>query len=98
MTVLYCYYTQVVLKTLIKDSQGHHYYLVEVIAHVLKHLKDIFHKYLETSPFRASTRRPLCCTDFDWIITVPAIWSCASKQMMKKAAQKVTVHEIAILY
>lgn len=86
-------YIQVKLKTLIQDDKGHQHYLVEVIAIILKCFKDKFHKYLELAPFRKD-ERPLLCTDFEWLITVPAIWSAASKQMMKMAAQKV-MHSIA---
>ena len=28
-------------------------------------------------------------TDFDWVVTVPAIWTAQGKQMMREAAYKV---------
>ena len=34
--------------------------------------------------------RPLEATDFDWVITVPAIWGARGKQMMREAGYKVT--------
>ena len=63
---------------------GEQYYLVEVIAFVLKHLKQCLRNKLR----RAA---PLLKTaDIHWVITVPAIWKQDRKQMMREAAYKVT--------
>ena len=36
------------------------------------------------------TVRPLKSTDFDWVITVPAIWDARGKRMMREAAYMVS--------
>ena len=59
------------------------YYLVEVIAFVLKHLRDKLNKYLSMKHCGATA------TDMDWAITVPAIWKPAAKQVMREAAYLV---------
>ena len=59
------------------------YYLVEVIAFVLKHLRDEMNQYLSMKHKGASA------TDMDWAITVPAIWKPAAKQVMREAAYLV---------
>lgn len=59
---------------------GEHFYLIEVIAFILKHLA----KKLENSLDRGSVK--LKKNDFEWVITVPAIWDVQSKRMMREAA------------
>ena len=39
--------------------------------------------------------RPLKTTDFDWVITVPAIWDARGKRMMREAAYLVSTISIA---
>lgn len=67
------------------DSAGNEYYLVEVIAFVLKHLKE---QFVERLGMMAGD--PLKTTDFEWVITVPAIWQAGGKQMMREAAYLVS--------
>ena len=66
-----------------KASNNNEYYLVEVIAHILKYLKDELIRILKLSNLDVSA------TDFDWVITVPAIWKAKGKQMMREAGYKV---------
>ena len=63
--------------------------MVEVIAFILKYLKDLLIEHL------SRTVRPLKTTDFDWVITVPAIWDARGKRMMKEAAYLVSTISIA---
>ena len=67
----------------VKSLSGEQYYLVEVIAFVLKHLK----KCLKDKLRRAAPR--LSITEIHWVITVPAIWNQDGKQMMREAAYRV---------
>ena len=67
----------------IKAKNGKEYYLVEVIAHIIKYLKDQLILKLQWSGYK------LEATDFDWVITVPAIWRARGKQMMREAGYKV---------
>ena len=69
----------------IRAKNGKEYYLIDVIAQILKHLKiELIENHLQ--------RRGhfLEATDFDWVITVPAIWRARGKQMMREAGYKVT--------
>ena len=70
-------------KMKVKAKNGKEYYLVEVIAHMLKYLKEQLIKVLH----RANNQ--LEATDIDWVITVPAIWKARGKQMMREAGYKV---------
>ena len=56
---------------------------MEVIAHILKYLKEILINKMKRSDW------DLEATDFDWVITVPAIWRARGKQMMREAGYKV---------
>ena len=56
---------------------------MEVIAHILKYLKEILINKMKRSDW------DLQATDFDWVITVPAIWRARGKQMMREAGYKV---------
>ncbi|XP_011410276.1 PREDICTED: heat shock 70 kDa protein 12A-like [Amphimedon queenslandica] len=66
--------------TPVESLSGEQYYLVEVIAFILKYMKDLLIDHL------SRTVRPLKTTDFDWVITVPAIWDARGKRMMREAA------------
>ena len=59
------------------------FYLVEVIAFILKYLGDTLIDHL------SQTIKPLKTTDFDWVITVPSIWDARGKRMMREAAYLV---------
>ena len=67
----------------IKSSNGRDFYLVEVIAFFLKHLKQLFEFHLKQA------ESLLKGSDFDWVITVPAIWRARGKRMMREAAYMV---------
>ena len=67
----------------VKASNNKEYYLVEVIAHILKYLKDELIRILNLSNLDVTA------TDFDWVITVPAIWKAKGKQMMREAGYEV---------
>ena len=69
----------------VKASNGTEYYLVDVIAQILKHMKTELINSLQHAG------HPHEATDFDWVITVPAIWKARGKQMMREAGYKVTV-------
>ena len=59
------------------------YYLVDVVAFILKYLKDQLYEALG----RAGVNMKHVL--FDWVVTVPAIWDIDGKQMMREAAYKV---------
>ena len=67
----------------ITASNGTECYLVEVIAFVLRYLKDQLNDHLEQSG------SDLRVADFDWVITLPAIWKSRGKRMMREAAYLV---------
>lgn len=69
----------------IKAKNGKEYYLVDVIAQILKYLKiELIQHSLQYAD------HPLEATEFQWVITVPAIWRTGGKQMMRIAGYKVT--------
>ena len=70
----------------INAKNGVEYYLVDVIAQILKYLKN---ELIENLPQNQGRGRRLEATDFDWVITVPAIWRSRGKQMMREAGYKV---------
>ncbi|XP_019859370.1 PREDICTED: heat shock 70 kDa protein 12A-like [Amphimedon queenslandica] len=55
-------------------------YLVEVIAFILQYLKK------ELSNHLVQSGSGVQISDFDWVITVPAIWQSRGKRMMREAA------------
>ena len=57
--------------------------VVEVFAHSLKYIKDSFIMKERISNFEKSGWKVY------WILTVPAVWSTAAKQTMRRAASKV---------
>jgi len=68
----------------IRAQNGREYYLVDVIAQILKYLKiELIDNHLKRGG------HSLEATDFDWVITVPAIWRARGKQMMREAGYKV---------
>ena len=70
-------------ETTIQATNGTEYYLVDVIAQILKYLKIELIEHLQCGG------HPLEATDFDWVITVPAIWKARGKQMMREAGYMV---------
>lgn len=81
----YCPLQNVNREIKIPAKNGKEYHLVDVIAQILKYLKiELIEKHLRRGG------HPLEATDFDWVITVPAIWRARGKQMMREAGYKVT--------
>ena len=56
---------------------------MDVVAFILKYLKDQLYEVLGKSDLDMSR------VQFDWVVTVPAIWDIRGKQMMREAAYKV---------
>ena len=73
------------MKMTIKANNGVEYYLMDVLAQVLKYLKN---ELIVNTLQRAGYN--LEATDFDWVIAVPATWGDRGKQMMRQAGHKVT--------
>jgi len=59
------------------------FYLVDVVALILKYLRDRLYDCLCKGGHNTSK------IQFDWVVTVPAIWDIRGKQMMREAAYKV---------
>ena len=66
-------------------NSNEQYYLVDVVAFILKYLKD---QLYDTLGKILDVSRTI---QFDWVVTVPAIWDIRGKQMMREAAYKVTL-------
>lgn len=67
-----------------KAMNGESFYLVDVIAHIIKYLKEEFlHRHLLRGGHSFRIK------DFQWVITVPAIWRAGGKQLMREAGYKV---------
>ena len=62
------------------DTRCH---LVEVVAFILQYLKQ------ELSNHLLQSGSGVQISDFDWVITVPAIWQSRGKRMMREAAYQV---------
>ena len=68
----------------IAAMNGQCFYLVDVIGHILRYLKEEFLlRHLQRGG------HSFCISDFDWVITVPAIWKARGKQLMREAGYKV---------
>lgn len=78
--------------SVVESFTGGSYYLVEVIAFILKYWKSSLLDALK------HTLSPPQSTDFDWIITVPAIWKARAKRLMREAAYKVIDMKICSTY
>ena len=65
-----------------QSDNGTEYYIVDVIAHILH--------WIKTELLKAEIGKAMVATDFDWVLTVPAIWRARGKQMMREASYKVT--------
>ena len=64
---------------------GKEFFLVDVIAHILHHLKC---RLLEV--LRDFGYKELKASDINWVITVPAIWKPRGKKMMREAGYMVS--------
>ena len=70
---------------------GKQFFLVDVIAHILHHLKNRLLTELRDFGYG------LKASDFDWVITVPAIWKSKGKKMMREAGYMVSLNLILLL-
>lgn len=71
---------------IVEASNGKKFFIVDVIAQILQFLKEEFIvSYLQRAGHQLSV------LDFNWVITVPAIWRARGKQMMREAGYKVGI-------
>ncbi|XP_011406536.1 PREDICTED: heat shock 70 kDa protein 12A-like [Amphimedon queenslandica] len=63
--------------TQVHSFTGGSYYLIEVIAFILTNLKETL-----VTHFKGQYKS----TNFDWVITVPAVWKARARRMMREAA------------
>ena len=70
-------------RTPVCAANGHELPIRTVFAHVLRHFKEM--------ALRECTSRSdnIDESEFEWVITVPAIWKGGAKQMMREAAYEV---------
>ena len=64
-------------------NSNEQYYLVDVVAFILKYLKDQLYEAI------GKCGLDMKHVQFNWVVTVPAIWNICGKQMMREAAYKV---------
>ena len=66
---------------------------ITVFSLSMKYLKD---EAVET--IRGATKdKHFSAEDFQWVLTVPAIWTAAAKQFMREAAYQVTKSHFLII-
>ena len=71
----------------VRSLNGKDLPLVEVIAQILGYLKrELLDNNLRRAGYNFSAE------EFDWVVTVPAIWLASGKQMMREAAKMVSQH------
>ena len=71
---------------MVRDETGRPFLALDVFAMSLKYLVDDMMKIVNQR-----LAGELRTTDINWVLTVPAIWSDASKQFMREAALKVNI-------
>ena len=77
------------LETTIKSSDGVEYYLIEVIATILRKVKE------KLEHFFKHREGGYKIEDFHWLLTVPALWGIRARDMMREAAYLViTLHTV----
>lgn len=77
----------------VEALNGKEFLLVDVIAHILCHLKnELLVRHLQRGGHHFTV------TDFEWVITVPAIWKARGKQMMREAGYKVAAKSTIWMY
>ena len=69
----------------ISALNGQQFFLVDVVAHILHHLKCQL-----LTEVRDFGYEELRASDFDWVITVPAIWKSKGRKMMLEAGYMVS--------
>ena len=70
----------------IRANNGKEYYLMDVLAQVLKYLKN---ELIVNTLQRAG--HDLKATDFNWVIAVPPTCGARGKKMMREAGHKVNL-------
>ena len=73
-----------------RSDNGTEFYIVDVIAHILLWIKNELLKKTERG-------KAMVATDFDWVLTVPAIWRARGKQMMREASYKVIITQFIVV-
>ena len=74
----------------LKADDGSEWFLIEIIALILQYLKDELENHLSKCEYVSpQTGKHLKATNFDWVITVPAIWQARGKGMMREAGNMV---------
>ena len=72
------------MKMKIRANNGTEYYFMDVLAQVIKYLKnELIVNTLQRAGYDLET------TNFDWVIAVPATCGDKGKQMMRQAGHKV---------
>ena len=64
---------------------GKQFFLVDVIAHILHHLKCQL-----LTEVRDFGYKELRASDINWVITVPAFWKPTGREMMREAGYMVS--------
>ncbi|KAK3101654.1 hypothetical protein FSP39_005241 [Pinctada imbricata] len=84
-------------ETVIKDMEDREFPLLDLMGMAYKNLIDHFLKQLDEKSLLEGITPS---TDIQWVITVPAIWTDASKQFTKLAAVKagLSEHQIKLAY
>ena len=80
----YVYIQDVHREMTIQAQNGTQWYLIEVIAFIMRHLKELLEERL------SRTFHPLKATNFNWVIAVPAIWQARGRGMIREAAYMVS--------
>ena len=72
------------------------WFLVEVIAFIFLYLKQQLEKHLKMQKVAILSgdgqNRSIEITDFEWVITVPAIWQTRGKRMITEAGNLVSIN------
>lgn len=74
--------------TLLTDVNGKRLPAMHVFSGVIAYLKE----HLKSRLQGMDNKSHIPDSSIHWVLTVPAIWNDKSKQFMRKAAQKVTLH------
>jgi len=72
------------------DETGKQMKALDVLTAAIKFMRQ----YLLDSLIQRGAERKLADNEIAWVITVPAIWNNAAKQIMRRAAENVNIYEI----
>ena len=70
---------------MLHDKTGKQMKALDVLTAAIKYMREFLIELLMTR----GAKRKLADNEIAWVITVPAIWSNAAKQIMRRAAEKV---------